>query len=112
MSAQLRNNQVLTVSGFFSGLCKIAALRLRFSWLQAISGNSIRINFYPSDLENIMTANCRKVSVRDVINDNSVVYFVDNVITKVNGSVFDYLSQKPKIFSTLVSGDRKLEHLL
>nr|CAB3262955.1 uncharacterized protein LOC100185777 [Phallusia mammillata] len=68
----------------------------------AISGYPIRVNFYPSDLERIMTVNCRKVGVRDVINDNSVVYFIDNIIQPVTESMLDHLARKDE-FSEFLS---------
>lgn len=72
--------------------------------MQAISGHTIRVNFYPSDLEQIMTVNCRKVAVRDVINDNSVVYFIENIIRPVTSSILEYLKASEE-FSEFLAGN-------
>nr|XP_018671353.1 transforming growth factor-beta-induced protein ig-h3-like [Ciona intestinalis] len=70
---------------------------------QAVSGNQIRINFFPSDFEETMTVNCRKITARDVTNDNSVVHFINDVINEVPGTIYDVIALQPEKFSTLIS---------
>ena len=72
--------------------------------LQAFSGNPIRINFFPSNTSDVMTANCRKVSLVDEVNDNSIVHYIDGVLSRVSGNIYDYLVENENEFSSLIEG--------
>ncbi|CAK8675277.1 unnamed protein product [Clavelina lepadiformis] len=69
----------------------------------AVSGNPIRVNVYPGDLLDTITVNCRRVTVTDIINDNSVVHFIDNIIDEITGSIADYITERFDEFSTLLT---------
>ena len=77
---------------------------IRWSVFQAFSGNPIRINLFPSDLDNIVTANCRLVTAVDEATENSILHYIDNIIEEVRGSIYDYLVEHDKKFSKFLSG--------
>ena len=51
-----------------------------------------------------MTVNCRKVTSPDNVHENTVIHFIEKVIDKVEGTIYDYLIEKPDNFSTFLSG--------
>ena len=72
---------------------------------QAFSGNPIRMNFFQSDFDVIITANCRKVSTLDVVSGNSILHFIDDIIDEVRGSIADFLLDNQDTFSIFIGGE-------
>ena len=40
----------------------------------------------------------------DVVNENSVLHFIDDIIDEVKGSIYEYLLGRQEDFSTFIEG--------
>lgn len=59
--------------------------------------STIRVNFYDMVDDGIMTANCKRISSRDNLATNGVIYVVEDVLQPVTKSLMDIISSNPQL---------------
>jgi len=65
-----------------------------------VQGDKVRFNVYSHN--NVVTVNGKKISTVDVVADNGVIHFIDDVILPVNKTVVQLIAEDPEL-STLLT---------